>query len=67
MNLIKINKFKKLGKIIGFMLMYVLFTTILFFILKFSKKLPLNWSYFHVCNITIFITLIGSLLKLSLK
>lgn len=58
---------EKFGRIVGGVVMYFVFTTILFFILRFLNKLPEKWNYFHVILITIFIVLLGSLIKMLLK
>lgn len=50
---------EKFGVKIGYILAYFLFTTILFYILKFSHKLPGSWSYFHVMGITLLVVLVG--------
>src|SRR3989344_1310655 len=39
---------KKPGKVIGFIVMYFIFTSILYFALQLLKKLPGNWNYMHV-------------------
>tara|TARA_Y100000310_G_scaffold336305_1_gene420453 strand:- start:509 stop:709 length:201 start_codon:yes stop_codon:yes gene_type:complete len=61
------GKVKKTGKVIGFLVMYIIFTTILYFILKLLGKLPENWNYMYVVLITIFIVLLGILIKLLLR
>jgi len=61
------EKGEKFGKVIGYIIMYFVFTTILYFVFVFLKKLPENWNYFHIILVTIFITLLGSLLKLLLR
>ncbi|MBI2653406.1 hypothetical protein HYX02_01205 [Candidatus Woesearchaeota archaeon] len=55
------------GEKIGFVFSYFIFTTILFFILKFTKKLPQAWTYLHIMAITLAIALAGILLKRLLK
>lgn len=52
----------KLGEKIGFILMYLVFTTLLYFFLKFLNKIP-DWNYFHVALLTLAITLTGILIK----
>ncbi len=61
------NSLKKVGLISAFVLMYFIFTTALYFILNLMHKLPQSWSYWHLSIITIFIILLGSLIKLLLK
>ena len=58
---------KKIGKWTGYVIMYFIFTTILFFILKLLHRIPENWNYFHVVLITIMIVLLGTLIKMLLK
>lgn len=57
------KRYQKLGEKIGFIFGYFLFTTMLFFILLLSKKLPSSWSYFHIIGITILINIFGFLIK----
>jgi hypothetical protein len=58
---------RKIGAIIGFIVMYLIFTLILFFVLRLLNKIPDTWTIFHLSIITIFIVLIGTLIKLLLK
>jgi len=58
---------EKFGKKVGFVFGYFLFTTILFFLLNASNKIPDFWSYFHIMGITLSITLVGAFLKRHLK
>lgn len=57
----------KAGEIIGYTLSYLLFTLVLFFILKLFDKLPLNWSFVHLGGITALISLIGIIIQRALK
>ena len=61
------DKTKKIGKAFGFLVMFFLFTTFFYFALKVTDKLPEGWNYLYVLPLTLFITLIGVLIKLSLK
>ena len=61
------KKIEKSGKIIGYLIAYFIFTTILYFILKFSKRVPSDWGYPHIMILTLFIVLLGTLIKLLLK
>ena len=61
------SKQNKIAEKAGYIFSYFLFTTILFFILKFLNKLPENWTYFHIMGITLLIIIIGTLLKRILK
>jgi len=53
---------ERIGKRLGFVLAYFIFTTILFFILFFLNKLPETWTYIHIMGTTLGITIIGALL-----
>ncbi|HLC46914.1 MAG TPA: hypothetical protein VJI75_04200 [Candidatus Nanoarchaeia archaeon] len=57
----------KIGKIVGFILSYSIFTTILFFLLSNTQKIPESWSIVHVIALTFFITLLGSGIKRLLR
>lgn len=56
----------KIGRIAGFIFSYLLFTTILFFILQFTGRIS-GWTYFHVMAATLIITAFGAGLKRLLK
>lgn len=43
----------------GFTFSYLVFTTILFFVLTWLDKLPEAWTYFHVMGLTVLIVLLG--------
>lgn len=58
---------EKFGKILGYILMYIVFTTILFFILRLLDKQQGGLNYLIVMAITLSLILIGKLLKLWLK
>jgi len=57
------QSFEKLGVKVGYLLAYILFTSILFVILTLAHKLPADWSYLHVAGITFVIAFIGGSLK----
>jgi len=61
------KKIEKIAIIIGYLLNYFLFTTILFIILVLFKKIPEVWSYTHVMGITAFIALLGIIIRGLLK
>lgn len=42
------KKIEKIATIIGYLVSYFLFTTILFIILILLKKIPEVWSYYHI-------------------
>ena len=50
---------EKLGLVTG----YFIFTTTLFFILKFSGRMPRSWNYFNIMLVAFLITLFGGLIK----
>lgn len=54
-------------KLVGYIVMYLIFTTVLYFILKLLNRLPETWGYIHIMVITLFITLLGKLIKMLLK
>lgn len=56
----------KLGKRIGFIFSYFLFTTIAYFIFKLTGKIG-NWTYYHFMVLVLLITLLGLLIKRMLK
>lgn len=61
------KKSRKIGKIIGYVGMYIIFTIILYFVLYFLHKLPETWNFLHIIMISLFIVLLGTLIKLLLK
>lgn len=61
------NKVEVLGKRVGYIFGYFLFTTILFFMLRLLNKIPYKWNYLHIMGITLTITLIGIGIKKLLK
>jgi hypothetical protein len=63
----KRDNIKILGKISGFVTFYLIFTTLLYFILKYLEKIPEDWNYLMMANITVSIVLIGVFLRLLLK
>ncbi|MBS3157720.1 hypothetical protein J4206_00360 [Candidatus Woesearchaeota archaeon] len=56
-----------LGEKTGFIFSYFLFTTALFFMLQFTRKIPVSWSYFHIMAITLSIVFLGHLIERKLK
>lgn len=61
------RRYAKIGKEMGYLFSYFLFTTTLFFILKFSNKLPDNYPYIHAMWLTLVIVLTGLCVKKLLK
>ena len=58
---------EKLGEAIGFVVMYFIFTTILYFLLIVLEKFPDSWTFLHIIAITLTIVLFGILLKLWVR
>jgi len=54
-----LNKESKTGEKIGYALMYIVFTTILFFILNLLNRYPEDWTYFNAYGISLVIIIIG--------
>ena len=58
---------KRLGKIAGFIFMYLIVTIGLYFILKLTHRFPIQWNIFYIFALTLSIFLLGTLLKLLLR
>lgn len=58
---------KNIGKTAGFVFSYFLFTTVLFFVLIFTKKISPEFAYLKIMVFTLTITIIGLLLARFLK
>lgn len=56
-----------IGKFIGWMGSFLLFSIILYFVLKFSKKIPEAWGYFPIFTICLLIILVGYYLRKIIK
>ena len=67
MNEEKNNGIYGFGKVIGFLLSYTIFTSILYLILQFSNKLPESWTILHVVLLTILIIMVGKSIRFLLK
>ena len=63
----KKNKWERRGEITGYLFFYLVFTSILFIALTFFEKMPFGWNYIHVIGLTLFIVLIGTILREWLK
>jgi len=61
------KKVKKTGRRAGYVIMYLIFSTIFYFILRLLDKIPDSWNYFHVLSLTLSIVLLGTLIKLLLR
>jgi hypothetical protein len=57
----------KFAKGSGYIFSFIIFTIILFYIFKLTNKLPENWGYFYFFLIGMTITLVGKILKMTLK
>lgn len=60
---LKRSKKEKYKELIGYILMYFIFTTILYFILKSLDKIPERWNYFYIMIITLLIVFIAKLIR----
>lgn len=63
----KEKKATQITQYFAYIVMYIIFTTLLFFALSLTHKLPQTWTYFHIMMITLLIVLIGRLINLLLK
>jgi len=63
----KPDKGKKSAQKLGYLFSYLIFTTILFLVLKLLNKLPASWTYFDIVIITLLIVILGNILKFLLK
>lgn len=63
----KSNQNSKGYEKLGFIVMYFIFTIVLYLILKFLNKLPENWGIFHIIILTLIIVLVGTILRKLLK
>lgn len=57
----------KSGENLGYLLMFLVFSIVLYFVLSYFKKIPESWSYFHILFISVFIILIGKGIRLWLE
>lgn len=53
----------KMGIYVGFVGMFIIFSTILFFVLKLFNHLPDSWTYFHIFLISLPILFIGAIMR----
>ncbi len=58
---------EKVGEKLGYMFSYLIFTTILFFILALLNKIPESWSYIHIIIIAMLFVLVSMIIKRFLK
>jgi len=57
----------KIYEKIGYILGYLLFTAVIFILLKGINKLPKTWNFFHVMGLTFLIWIFALLIKRFLK
>jgi hypothetical protein len=55
----KINLIKS----IGFLISYFIFTTVAYFVLTYTYRIPSNWGYLHIMMITFGVVIFGYILK----
>lgn len=58
---------EKLGQKAGYLFSYLVFTAILFFLLRFLKRLPEDWHFFHIACLVFCIVISGEALKRILR
>jgi len=51
------------GRLAGFAIGYLLFTTALFAVLTLSERRPTGWTFLHVAGITFVVTGVGTILR----
>lgn len=63
MNFEQDKSIEKMGRVLGYIFAYFLFTIILFSMLSFLNKIPDSWSHLHIMIITLIITFIALIIK----
>jgi hypothetical protein len=58
---------ERLGEWVGYASSYILFTTVLFFVLVLTGRIPQTWSYIHIMGISAAISLAGVVLRRVLE
>jgi len=58
---------EKMGTMVGYVFAYILFTTMLYFMLTLLDKLPASWNYLYIMGITSIIALLGIGIKRGLS
>jgi len=61
------RSFESVGKVMGFMISYFIFSIILFLILNLLNKIPESWTILQMFGITLVIVIIGAVLKKALR
>ena len=67
LNFDKKQEINKIGRFLGFLFSYFIFTTILYLILNILNKLPQGVGYFHIYLLTAYIVSIGILMRKIIK
>lgn len=67
MNFDESKRLEKFGEKTGYLFSYLMFTTLMFFILTILGSMPDGWTYFHIMGITLSVTILGTALKRALK
>ena len=57
----------KLGKVVGVVIAYFVFTTGLFLIFAWLDKMPKSWAYFEFILFTLTISLVGVIIRRLLR
>ncbi len=63
----KNNTLKKTGKLLGFAISFFLFSTIFYFVLTFTEKIPDDWTVFHISVILIGVLIVSYIIKKILR
>ena len=53
----------KMGTYVGFVGMFVIFSTILFFVLKIFDRIPDSWTYVHIFLVSLPILFVGVVVR----
>lgn len=61
------DKQQVFGKTAGYAIGFLVFTSVLFFLLTFIGKIPASWTILHVAGITASISLAGELVRRMLQ
>ncbi|MDO8509356.1 MAG: hypothetical protein Q7S27_06775 [Nanoarchaeota archaeon] len=61
------KKENNIGEYIGYFVMYFIFTTIFYFVLRALDKIPEGWNYLYIMTATLLIVLAAKLLGMYLQ
>ncbi len=61
------NISRTIGEKTGYVTAYIIFSTILYFILKLFNKIPDDWNFVYILPFTYTVVLLGSITTLLLK